>query len=240
MREETDPDPFSHISEWVFDLDNTLYPRASGLFAQIDKRMTQFVMALTGFAHDQARALQKDLFRRHGTTLRGLMAEHGTDPRVFLDAVHDIDYSGIAANPALGEAIDLLPGRKHVFTNGDVRHARKTLEAIGIADRFDHIFDIVAADYVPKPDHRPYHQFLDGHDVDPANAAMFEDMPRNLKVPKQLGMVTVLIAPGADPGREGWEHDGAEDDHIDHVADEITGFLTRVLAGTSEGRSGGS
>lgn len=222
---------FLHITEWVFDLDNTLYPRHTDLFTQIDWKMTDYVARLTGLEKDEARKLQKQLYRDHGTTLNGLMAEYHIDPHDFLADVHDIDYSQVEHNPNLGELIFALPGRKHIFTNGDVRHAENTLRAIGISEIFEGMFDIVAADFIPKPARAPYEKFLAEHQIEPEQAAMFEDMPRNLEIPKELGMTTVLITPrkGAAHAAESWELAGDDANYIDHVTDHIDGFLDDIL-----------
>jgi putative hydrolase of the HAD superfamily len=222
---------FRHISEWVFDLDNTLYPRHTDLFKQIDWKMTDYVARLTGQSKEDARKLQKQLYRDHGTTLNGLMKEYAIDPHDFLADVHDIDYGEVECNPALGELIASLPGRKHIFTNGDVRHAENTLKALGIEPIFDAMFDIVAADFEPKPARAPYEKFLKDHVVHPLEAAMFEDMPRNLEVPKELGMTTVLIIPrpGTIHAAESWELAGDNAPHIDHVTDHIDEFLADIL-----------
>ena len=222
---------FSHVTEWVFDLDNTLYPRHCDLFAQIDWKMTDYVSELLGMEKPEARKLQKDLYREHGTTLRGLMVRYDIDPHHFLDAVHDIDYSPVDPNPALGDMIAALPGRKHIFTNGDVPHARRTTDRLGITHHFDSVFDIVASDLVPKPAKQPYDTFFAQHDVQPANAAMFEDMPRNLDVPKTVGMQTILIVPaqGSEHSAEGWEHEKTNDHSIDFATQDLDSFLRDVL-----------
>lgn len=219
------------MTEWVFDLDNTLYPRHSDLFSQIDWKMTDYVAELLDLPKDEARRLQKELYREYGTTLRGLMVRHDIDPHDFLEKVHDIDYSPVEPNPALGELIAALPGRKHVFTNGDVPHARRTTDRLGITGHFDHWFDIVASDMTPKPAEAPYRKFLADHDVDPNRAAMFEDMPRNLDVPKRLGMRTVLIVPaqGSQHSAESWEHERSEDDAVDFATDHLDDFLADIL-----------
>jgi len=222
---------FSHITDWVFDLDNTLYPSHCNLFVQMDKRITNYVMRVTNNEFDEARKWQKHYYREYGTTLRGLMSEHGIDPQHYLRDVHNIDYSSIPPNPQLGELVSALPGRKHIFTNGDVPHAERTLQALGIEGMFDEIFDIAHADFVPKPDPAPYDKFLKTHAIDPNYAAMFEDMPRNLEVPKNLGMSTVLVVE-RDEGevpREIWELDGHDSEYIDHVSDDLNGFLTDVI-----------
>ncbi len=220
----------AHVTDWVFDLDNTLYSRHHDLFSQIDWRMTAYVSRLTGLSLEEARLVQKRLYRQHGTTLAGLMAEYSIDPHAYLADVHDIDYSAIPANRELGEAIAALPGRKHIFTNADVPHAERTLGALGFGPVFDAKFDIVAADFAPKPARIAYERFVLSHAVVPTAAAMFEDMPRNLEVPKQMGMVTVLIAPGATgaSGIEQWELDGHDAAHVDHVTDDLLAFLRTV------------
>ncbi len=224
-------DTLSHVTDWVFDLDNTLYPRHCDLFAQIDIKMTAYVANLLDLDLVAARKVQKDLYRDYGTTLRGLMEEYHADPHDFIDVVHDIDYSPIEPNPVLGQMIAALPGRKHIFTNADIGHAERTIEKLGITQHFDHIFDILAADLIPKPDARPYEMFVDVFGVDAERAVMFEDMPRNLDVPKDMGMATVLVLPqaGSEFSAEDWEHSVDEEENIDFVTRDIDGFLADVL-----------
>lgn len=224
--------PFDHVCEWVFDLDNTLYPRHVDLFGQIDWRMTAYVARLTGLSSGEARALQKQLYRSHGTTLAGLMAEYSVDPHDYLADVHDIDYTVLDPHPELGAAIAALPGRKHIFTNGDTVHAENTLTALGISNHFDATFDIVAADFEPKPQRGAYERFIASHQLDPREAAMFEDMARNLETAKTFGMTTVLVTPVADKSHsaESWELDGQDEPHIDHATDDLEGFLKRLKA----------
>ena len=227
---EATPRDFSGVRDWVFDLDNTLYPRHTNLFAQIDKRMTAYVAEFLSLPHDEARRVQKDFYRRYGTTLRGLMQEHAVDPDAFLEFVHDIDYSWIAPDPALGEEIKALPGRKFIFTNGDRKHAERTARQLGILEHFDDIFDLVAAGLVPKPASETYDKFLGLHRIDTDHAAMFEDLARNLVVPKELGMRTVLIVPNnlEDTFGDVWEHEGHEGAHIDFVTDDLAAFLRSI------------
>ncbi|WP_185984739.1 pyrimidine 5'-nucleotidase [Aureimonas mangrovi] len=221
---------FDGVRDWVFDLDNTLYPRRTNLFAQIDARMTEYVADLLTLDPAEARRVQKDYYRNHGTTLRGLMTLHRIDPDAFLNYVHDIDYSAIEPNPALGAEIAALPGRKFIFTNGDRGHAERTARALGIEDHFEDIFDIVAAGLVPKPAAETYDKFMGLHRIDTANAVMFEDLARNLEVPKRLGMRTVLVVPQNFETVVGdaWEHEGRDGGHIDFVTDDLAHFLQRV------------
>lgn len=227
------PADFAHIREWVFDLDNTLYPHRINLFAQIDRNMTAFVSELLQLDPVEAKKLQKQYYLEHGTTLQGLMIHHKVDPNAFLERAHAIDYSALLPHRELGEAIRALPGRKFIFTNGSVPHAEATARALGILDHFDDIFDIVAADYVPKPAGETYDKFAALNRVDTQRAAMFEDLPRNLKAPKERGMKTVLIVPNnlGETYLESWEYAGAEDSHIDYVTEDLELFLNALVKG---------
>lgn len=207
---------------WIFDLDNTLYPSSCNLFDQVDKKMGAFISDYLGVDLVEARALQKRYFREYGTTLNGLMTHHGMDPAAFLASVHDIDYSPVQRNDDLIDAIKRLPGRKVIFTNGTVQHANSVLERLGIHGEFDVLFDIVASDYVPKPNPEPYNKLLATHDIDPKKAVMLEDIARNLEHPAALGMVTVWVRTDHH-----WSHDGAgEGDHIHHITDDLAVWLS--------------
>ncbi len=222
---------FDHVNTWVFDLDNTLYPHHSNLFSQIDVKMTSYVSQLLKLPRDEARALQKKFYLEHGTTLKGLMIHHKIDPDDFLEQVHDIDYTWLKPDLLLGEAIRALPGQKFIFTNGNRKHAERAAAQLGILDHFEDVFDIVAADLVPKPARETYDKFISKHGVNGHQAAMFEDLTRNLVEAKALGMKTVLILPHNFEASfvEAWEHDGQNGDHIDHKTDDLAGFLTSLI-----------
>ena len=184
---------FDHVTSWVFDLDNTLYPSRCDLFAQIDDRMTGFVANLLGMERGEARKVQKQLYHQHGTTLAGLMTEHKIEPASFLAHVHDIDYSPVPAAPDLVTALEKLPGRRIIFTNGSRRHAERVLERQGTSHLFSDIFDITDANFVPTPRGESFAAFMTKHGVDGAKAAMFEDLPQNLGPAHANGMTTVLV-----------------------------------------------
>ena len=224
--------PFTDIDTWVFDLDNTLYPHHVNLWHQVDARIGEFVSAWLKIPADQARVIQKDYYRRYGTTMRGMMTEHGVHADDFLAYVHQIDHSPLQPNPAMGAAIAKLPGRKLILTNGSTDHAAKVLERLGLATHFEAVFDIIAAELEPKPAPRTYRKFLKAHEVDPLTSAMFEDLARNLVVPHQLGMTTVLVVPDGTRQvvREDWELEGRGADYVDHVTDDLTGFLQGLNA----------
>jgi putative hydrolase of the HAD superfamily len=219
---------FGHIDTWIFDLDNTLYPHEAKLWPQVDERITLFLAEFHGLDQISARALQKYYYTRYGTTLKGLMDEHAIEPADFLEFAHQIDLSLLDADPILGQAIEALPGRKLILTNGSVQHARNVAGKLGILEHFEEIFDIVAADFVPKPEALTYRRFLDKHAVDPTTSAMFEDLAKNLVVPAALGMTTVLVLPKVpDPFRETHEQAAVEAPYIHHSTSDLAGFLAR-------------
>jgi len=219
---------FAQVDTWVFDLDNTLYPPHSDLWPKIDARITAYMVALLGLDGMSARALQKHYYRVFGTTLAGLIAEYQVDPLEFLHFVHDIDRTSLDPNPALASAIEALPGRKLILTNGSHAHALATAKQLGIDELFEDCFAIEHADFLPKPHLQTYQKFFERHAVNPARAAMFEDIVHNLEAPHASGMLTVLVKPRAGAGdhREAWEKHDVVPPHVDFVTDDLAAFLT--------------
>jgi putative hydrolase of the HAD superfamily len=224
------PRGFDHVDTWVFDLDNTLYPHHLNLWQQVDERIRAYVASFLKLEREEAFRVQKDYYRRYGTTMRGLMTEHGLDPDDFLAFVHEIDHSPLTPNPALGAAIELLPGRKLVLTNGTRKHADAVMRRLAIDHHFEDVFDIVAAELEPKPSPPTYDRFLARHGVEPGKAAMFEDLARNLSIPHALGMTTVLVVPQGtrEVFRQDWELEGRDAPHVDHVTDDLAAFLAAI------------
>jgi len=221
---------FDHITDWVFDLDNTLYPRTCNLFAAIDLLITRYVMDVTGLAHAEARRLQKDYYRDHGTTLNGLMHSYDVDPDHYLRTVHNIDYAPVRPHPELIACIAALPGRKFILTNADRGHAETVLGRLGGNHLFEDIFDIRQMNFRPKPEEFAYTSFLTAHGIDPHRAIMFDDLEKNLLVPHQIGMGTVQIVAEHDFVHEqvdNWEllqTSGVE--HVHHRTNDLAAFLT--------------
>lgn len=210
-------DAFSHVETWVFDLDNTLYPPRARLFDQIEVRMTSFVMEALDVGRAEADRLRRHYWLSYGTTLAGLMREHGVDPGPYLTDVHDIDFSVLDPDPDLAARIDELPGRRIVYTNGCAPYAEQVLEARGLSGRFDAIYGVEHAGFLPKPEMEAFRAVFDLDGVIPERAAMFEDDVRNLAAPHRMGMRTVHVAP-----------DPHEADHIHHHTDDLTEFLGRL------------
>src|SRR5690606_3988165 len=220
-----------HITDWVFDLDNTLYPRECNLFAQVDIRITQYVMDVTRLEFDAARKLQKDYYRDFGTTLNGLRPQHQIDPDRSLNTGHAIDYSPVLPHPELVAAIRDLPGRKLILTNGDTGHARNVLKKLGGDDLFEDVHDIRAMTFVPKPHRQAYDGFFTRYGIDPRRAIMFDDLEKNLVVPHEQGMVTVQVVAGegyVHEQVEAWELDQTAAPHVHHVTADLAGFLRSI------------
>ena len=213
------------IEHWVFDLDNTLYPASASLFPQIDVRMRQFIAERLGLPLDQAFALQKRYYREFGTTLRGLMLVDRLEPDAFLAYVHDIDHTVLDLAPRLDAALAGLPGRKVIFTNGTESHAVKVLERLGVAARFEAIFDIAAAGYIPKPSPETYARMLARHTLAAAGTAMVEDLHRNLIPAARLGMTTVWVRQPDHPDAALDLGDQSDLSHIHHVTDDLPAWL---------------
>jgi len=219
---------FRHVETWIFDLDNTLYPASSDLFAQVDARMTGYVQGLFGLSAAEARNLQKTYYREHGTTLNGLMQLHGVDPENYLAYVHDIDLTVLTPDPRLGPAIARLPGRRFVFTNGCRDHACRVLERLALESLFDDIWDIRTIDYRPKPDTQSYRRVLADNQIAPSRAAMFEDAARNLVPAHELGLTTVWLKNGSVWSKQGPKHPVAEARHIHYETDDLSAFLLAI------------
>jgi putative hydrolase of the HAD superfamily len=212
--------PLDHVTTWVFDLDNTLYPPSIRLFDQIEVRMTAYVMQALGVARDEADHLRDLYWRRHGTTLAGLMREHGVDPLPYLRDVHDIDFGAVMPDPQLTAGIARLPGRRIVYTNGSADYAQRVIAARGLTGLFAAVYGIEDAEFHPKPDRAAYEAVFARDGLNPACAAMFEDDARNLAVPHAMGLATIHVAPETEP-----------QPFIQHHTTDLSAFLTRLTAG---------
>ncbi|MEM9229870.1 MAG: pyrimidine 5'-nucleotidase [Pseudomonadota bacterium] len=210
-------DTFAHVRTWVFDLDNTLYPPEVNLFRQMEALMNRFISTHLGIDGDAAAVLRRTYWQDHGTTLAGLMIHHDIDADAYLDAVHQLDLSNLTPDPALRSGIAALPGRKIVYTNGTRGHARQVTRARGIEDLFDAMYGVEDAGYIPKPRAEAFARVFALDDLEPEIGAMFEDDVRNLAVPHELGMRTVLV------------HADNPQPHVHYRTHDLAGFLSRVL-----------
>lgn len=209
---------FSHVTTWVFDLDNTLYPPEVRLFDQIEEKMTQYMVRALGISTQEAQFMRADYWARYGTTLSGLMREHDLDPDPFLVDVHDISFAALSPDAELAAHIRALPGRRIVYTNGTAPYAEQVLNGRGLSGLFDAIYGIEHANYLPKPERAAFEMIFAADGLPPDRAAMFEDDHRNLQAPHDMGLRTVHVAPEAHSA-----------DHIHHHTDDLTDFLGRLL-----------
>ena len=223
------PEGFSHIESWLFDLDNTLYSARYDLFPQVERRIGEFVSRELGISREAARRIQKTYFREHGSTMRGMMTVHGTDPHAFLAHVHDIDVSVLPASPGLAAALGELPGRKFIYTNASADHAERVMDQLGVTPHFDGIFDIHAANFLPKPRIESFQTMVSRFAIDAKRAVLFEDIARNLVPAAQLGMTTVWV-----PGRPGWASEGSDGDHVHFVAENLETWLGELVGVLSQ------
>jgi len=219
---------FGHITDWIFDLDNCLYPASTGLFDLIDQRMGAFIERLLGVDPVEAKRVQKAHFHEHGTTLAGLMRRHQVDPHEFLDDVHAIPLDRVKRDERLAHNLGRLPGRKIVYTNADAPYARRVLDALGVGEHFAELHDIHAAELRPKPDDHGYRLLIDRFGIDPGHAAMIEDMAQNLRPAKMLGMTTVWVDNGSERGNH-----GHHPDHIDLTIADVGEWLEEMLGETA-------
>ena len=211
-------DAFSHVTTWVFDLDNTLYPPEARLFDQIEVRMTDWVMQALKLDRDDANRVRKEYWARYGTTLAGLMREHGVDPGPYLTDVHDISLEHLEHDAALKASITELPGRRIVYTNGSAPYAERVIAARGLSGLFDAVYGVEHAGFLPKPERAAFDAIVSRDGFAPEAAAMFEDDARNLAEPHRMGMRTVHVAPEPETAN-----------HVHHHTDDLGGFLAQLV-----------
>lgn len=207
---------FDHLTDWVFDMDHTLYPADNQLFRQIEVLMSDYTHRATGLPRQLADDLRHQYWNDYGASVTGLAEHHGVDARDFLYHTHQIDFSVLTPDPQLKTEISKLPGRKVVFTNGPIAYANQVLQALNLHDIFDHVCGFEYTGMIPKPQPRAYDTVFQTLDIIPSRAAMFEDSHANLKVPHDLGMKTVLIHA---------KHDGP---HVHHQSDCLISFLRQI------------
>ena len=220
---------FSRIRDWIFDLDNCLYPASSGLFDLIDERMAAYIQRLLDCPPEEAKRVQKAHFHQHGTTLAGLMKDHEIDPHDFLTDVHDVPLDRVQPDDRLSRLLPLLPGRRFVFTNGDAPYARRVLERIGVGEHFDDLHDIHASGYRAKPDPHGYELLCERFGIDPGEALLVDDMVQNLGPAKALGMTTIWVDNGSERGNHNYDY-RIVDQRITDVGD----WLESILGGKND------
>jgi putative hydrolase of the HAD superfamily len=185
----------------LFDLDDTLYPRQSGIMGQIGNRIQSFICTELGLPPDEAKALRQEYLRTYGTTMRGLQLNHQIDPDIYLDYVHDIPlHEAVQPDAELDAVLGTIAQQKVIFTNASREHAEAVLDALGIRRHFQRIIDVRDMMFESKPQLAAYVRICQLLDVRPEECMLVEDNVRNLRPAKELGMVTVLVdGDGSDP-----------------------------------------
>ncbi len=216
------------INTWIFDLDNTLYSADSGIFQQVHRLMGEFISKNLNIDLTEAKKLQSKYYKQHGTTLRGMIDNHGTNPDYFLEEVHKLDYSIVGPNDLLNKELKKLEGRKIIYTNANKKHAIDVLERINLTNFFDEIFDIKMANYIPKPEIKPYQQIIELFNINPKSSAMFDDIARNLVPAKKVGFTPVWI----DAGYENFSDDiKSSKNYLDYETRDLSLFLKDINDG---------
>ncbi len=214
---------FNSMKYWIFDLDNTLYSGKTKVFEQVDKKMSKYISDKLSISLEEAKKIQKNYFYEYNTTLNGLIKNHKIDPGEFLDFVHDINIDFLQKDPTLGKEIEKLEGKKIIFTNGSRKHAINVTKQIGIDQLFDDIFDIVEAEFIPKPSIEPYKKLVKKHKIDPKLCVLVEDIARNLKPAYEMGMKTVWIK-----NNEPWASKFADSDFVNYKTSSLPEFLKKI------------
>ena len=213
------------IDTWIFDLDNTLYSADSGIFQQVHKLMGKFIVEHLNVNINEAKNIQRKYYKKHGTTLRGLMDNHGIDPDSFLEEVHKLDYSIVSPNLKLAKDLENLNGKKFIFTNANKKHANNILDKLQIANLFEGIFDIKMANYIPKPEIQTYEKLIETYNINPNKTIMFDDIAKNLVPASKKGFTTVWI----DVGHENFSDDIASSKkYLDHQTKDLSNWLSNI------------
>ena len=214
---------FKLIKYWLFDLDNTLYSGKTKVFEQVDKKMSKYISDKLNISIEEAKKIQKNYFYEYNTTLNGMIKNHQIDPDEFLEFVHDINIDFLQKDMKLAKEIEKLDGKKIIFTNGSRKHALNVTKRIGIDQLFDGIFDIVDADFIPKPAVEAYKKLVEKHKIDPKLSVFIEDIARNLKPAYEMGMKTVWIE-----NDEPWAKKFSDKDFVNFRTNNLSEFLKKI------------
>ena len=211
------------IKYWIFDLDNTLYSGQTKVFSEVDKKMSTFISKKMNIDLVKAKDIQKKYFYEYGTTLSGLMKQNNIDPHDFLEFVHNIDISWLPKDLKLKEELIKIKEKKYIFTNGSHAHVENVTKQLGIDGLFDGAFDIVDANFVPKPHIDPYKKIIEKFNIEPTKSILIEDIAHNLEQAKNLGMKTCWLE-----NEETFAKKDADKPYIDYKIKNLPSFLQEI------------
>ncbi|MCQ2913710.1 MAG: pyrimidine 5'-nucleotidase [Alphaproteobacteria bacterium] len=213
------------VKNWVFDLDDTLYPPNKTLNNEMGERISNYIMKVAHVDKERADFMKKDFYQRYGATVWGLMNEYEVDPVDFTEDIHKLDLSVLKKDPELRKAIELLPGKKYVFTNGAYQHATGVIKQVGLEGLFEGIFSIREAEYIPKPAQETFMKMFDYFDLIGEECLMFDDNQKNILGAKKAGMKTVWISSNVDNNKYCMSE---EADFCDFQAFNCTEFINKI------------
>ncbi len=215
------------IRNWIFDLDDTLYPPSGEIYSQMARRIRSYIMNALHIDEQTASIVQKDYYKKYGATVHGLMVEHHIPPEDFTNYVHKLDLSSIKENPVLKNCLTKLKGNKYIFTNGAYHHAERVLDRLNLRECFSGIFSIREANYIPKPAEETYLRMMRSFQIKPEESIMFDDSPVNILTAKKIGLLTVWISSNVTNN----QYCSVETkDFCDYETPDLTTFLSSLLS----------
>lgn len=214
------------VKYWIFDIDDTLYPKSSGLDKLIQDSITDYISNFLKIDEEAARELCVDYYHKYGSTICGLMKTTDIKPRKFVREVHQrLDLSCIKPNPRMDAALAKIPGRKYVFTNGSYCHGLRICKKLGVEKNIDGFFGAQSTNFIPKPDPRAFEEFFTRYQINPEEAIFFDDSFKNLAVIHQMGTKTVWIA---ESQRE-LDNYKILPPYVDYATADITSWLEELV-----------
>ena len=213
----------ANIKNILFDCDGVLYQDLEAVFGQVSKKMTEYISKKLNIDLKKAKELQTNYFHKYNTSLNGLMIHHDIPPREFLDYVHDIDLSFLEKDKTLRYELENIKLNKYVFTNGSKEHVKNITTHLGIDDQFDGVFDIVDAEYHPKPEAKAFDLMVQKFKIDPNETLYIEDIAKNLSIGKERGTITAWLI-----NDESWGKKESEKDYIDYKIENLSLFLKEI------------
>ncbi len=214
---------FKNIKNIVFDLDGVLYQDLEAVFGQVSKKMTEYISNKLGLNLKRAKELQTNYFHKYNTSLNGLMIHHKINPDEFLKNVHDIDLSFMKKDIVLRKELEKLNLKKFIFTNGSKEHAINITTHLGINDLFDGLFDIIDAEFSPKPTAKAFDLMVKKFKIDPHETLYIEDIAKNLSIGKERGAITVWLI-----NDEYWGKKESDKEFIDYKIENLSLFLKEI------------
>mgnify|MGYP000636810327 FL=1 len=212
-----------NIKNILFDLDGVLYQDLESVFGQVSKKMTEYISKKLDLDLKKAKELQTSYFHKYNTSLNGLMIHHDIKPEEFLKYVHNIDLSFMKKDLILKKELENLNLKKFIFTNGSKEHANNITTHLGINDLFNGLFDIVDAEFSPKPTAKAFDLMVKKLKIIPKETLYIEDIAKNLSIGKERGAITAWLI-----NDEYWGKKESDKQFIDYKIENLSLFLKEI------------